>query len=69
MRRLPMPKVTEPDEGIVHYSAPANMDQVTLCGLTDWLEITPGVETEETVTCNSCLWIVDHFRRYKPDAP
>ena len=65
MAKYELDKVTEPDENLVHFCAPPGMDQVTLCGLTDWIGTTKGDRTEEDVTCNSCRTIVGHIHRHK----
>lgn len=56
-KKKPLPKITEPDEKKVHYSAPWGLDQVTLCGLSDFLGATQGVETDLPVTCFACKMI------------
>lgn len=58
-------KVTEPDEGMVHFSPPPGLDQVTLCGLTDWIDITMGEETDKPVNCNMCKRIVGHIHQHR----
>jgi hypothetical protein len=61
-------KIFEPDEGITHYAPPFGLDQVTLCGVTDWLGgRTPGVATDKPVNCHSCLQIVKHVKATKFD--
>ena len=61
-----LPRVTEPDEGLVHFQAPAGLDQVTMCGKTDWLlDRQRGEETTDPVTCWNCQVIADHFKRYR----
>lgn len=51
-------KIYEPDEGITHYDSPLGLDQVTLCGVPDWIGRGRGVVTEKPVSCNSCLALV-----------
>lgn len=54
-----LPRVTEPDEGVVHYVSPPIMGSVTLCGLTDFIgHRRPGKPTDEACTCTPCLGIV-----------
>ena len=53
-------KVYEPDEDVTHYAAPSGLDQVTLCGVPDWLGgRTPGEETNRIVNCFACQQIVN----------
>ena len=59
-----MPKITEPDEDLVHYQAFPCADAVTLCGVTDFILSTPGKPTNKPVTCRSCKAIVDYVRSY-----
>lgn len=59
MRKHPLPRITEPDENLVHFQPPLGMDQVTLCGLTDFLKAKKaGKPTRAAVTCQPCRWIV-----------
>lgn len=51
-------RVTEPDEKLVHYDSVGTLDQVTLCGLTDWIGRTQGKPTTDPVTCKPCKQIV-----------
>jgi hypothetical protein len=61
-----LPKITEPDYGdMVHYAPPPGADQVTLCGKTDWIGETAGRPVTRRVTCNLCIWIVDHIHRHR----
>lgn len=61
-------KVFEPDENKVHYGPPDGMDQVTLCGLSDFIGTSKGVETDAEVDCWACRQIVSHVkgRRFAP---
>lgn len=59
-----LPRVYEPDEKQVHYVPPDGLDQVTMCGLTDWIGATQGWETSEPLTCRSCAAFAAHFQRY-----
>lgn len=55
-----LPRVTEPDEGIIHYVAPPTADSVTLCGLTDFIgHRKRGAATRAACTCRACLSIVE----------
>jgi len=54
MAKPKMPRITEPDEGLVHYKADSLSGNATLCGLTDFLGATPGEETTASVTCSAC---------------
>jgi hypothetical protein len=66
-RRKQLPRVTEPDENLVHFCAPFGMDQITLCGLTDWLQSKKrGRPTRAPVTCQPCRWIVDYVGQHRP---
>lgn len=48
-------KVYEPDEGKTHITSPPGLDQVTLCGITDWLTSTSGdYGTDNPVDCWHC---------------
>ena len=58
-------KVIEPDEGEVHFAPPFGLDQVTLCGITDWLDVTPGEYTEKPVTCIHCKRLVAHIHAHR----
>ena len=65
---MKLPRITEPDEGLVHYKAWASADQVTLCGLTDFIgHKKRGAATKAKVTCISCKQIVEYIRDH--DAP
>ncbi|WP_122530944.1 hypothetical protein [Pseudomonas viridiflava] len=60
MAKESVPKVYEPDEGKTHYGPPPGLDQVTLCGIPDWLGgRTPGQPTAKMVNCFGCKQIVD----------
>lgn len=65
-RKKPMPRITEPDEGLIHYAGPPGADQVTLCGRTDWIGVTAGKETDEPINCQSCENFVMYFALYRP---
>lgn len=61
-----LPRVTEPDEDLVHFAPPIGLDQVTMCGKTDWIsDKQQGEETTDPVTCWHCQVIADHFKRYR----
>lgn len=54
-----LPRVTEPDAGLVHYIGPSILGNVTLCGLTDFLDHRkPGKPTKSACTCQGCLGTV-----------
>lgn len=67
-----LPRITEPDEGLIHFAACGLADAVTLCGLTDFLQAKKsGKPTSKRVTCNLCLAIVQHIyahQRYRCEA-
>lgn len=54
MKKPKMPRVLEPDEGVVHYKSDDFADAVTLCGITDWMGQAPGEDTKRSVSCNGC---------------
>ena len=58
-------KIYEPDEGIVHYGPPFGLDQVTLCGRTDWIGNTEGEPTDKPVTCWACKRYVAHIHEHR----
>jgi hypothetical protein len=62
-----LPRITEPAEGpdMVHYASPWGMDQVTLCGKTDFIGEPEGTPTRKAVTCQPCRWIVDYIRAHR----
>jgi hypothetical protein len=59
-----LPRITEPAEGRVHYAADPLSGNVTLCGRTDFLGVTPGKPTRAAVSCRLCAsiirWVKDH---------
>lgn len=59
-KHLPsLPRITEPDENLVHYGPSPLADAVTLCGLTDFIgHRQKGKSTRAKVTCNLCRDIV-----------
>lgn len=62
-----MPRVTEPDENLVHYVGDSLTGSVTLCGLTDFLRSKErGETTDAPVTCNACISIREHCAKYAP---
>lgn len=68
MAKKPLPRITEPDKGLVHFEPPLGADAVTLCGLTDFIGVTSGEPTNEPVNCNLCRWIVEHIHKHaKPN--
>lgn len=69
MKKAQMPRVTEPDEGLVHYVAPPLADAVTLCGRTDWIGVTAGRETDAPINCRLCRSIKTYCDSYAPHKP
>lgn len=62
-----MPRITEPDEGLVHFHGNPFSGSVTLCGLTDFIgHANPGVDTEEPVNCGACISIKRYCDSYAP---
>lgn len=61
-------KVLEPDENKVHYTAPIGLDQVTLCGKSDWIGDAPGEPTTAPVDCWHCQQIVTFVKGHRFDA-
>lgn len=59
-----LPRVTEPDEGLVHFQPVPWTDQVTLCGLSDWIGITMGKPTTKPVTCRMCQGIQRYIHEH-----
>jgi hypothetical protein len=64
MAKPKMPRVLEPDTGIVHYKSDDFADAVTLCGMTDWLGQTPGKDTTEALTCHGCKSIKQYCDKH-----
>lgn len=65
MGKPQLPKITEPDEDLVHYKADDLSGNVTLCGLTDFLMAKEeGEDTDEPVTCNLCQEIVRYVHSH-----
>lgn len=58
MGKSGIPRVYEPGEDTVHIAPPPRADQVTLCGLTDWIGVEPGVKTDKPLTCRACRDII-----------
>ncbi len=67
LRKPKLPLICEPDEGYIHYAPPVGMDQVTLCGITDWIHAKKkGYPVESGVmNCNACKWIVDFVNQHE----
>lgn len=53
-------RVKELDNGMVHIRARAGMDQMTLCGITDWLGTKGAEPTTGPLTCQPCRWIAEY---------
>jgi hypothetical protein len=65
-KQLTAERIYEPDEGITHYGPPSGLDQVTLCGVPDWLGgRTPGVRTDRPANCVTCMHIVKYVKATK----
>lgn len=65
MSKPRLPRITEPDEDLVHYTADFLSGNVTLCGLTDFIDATQGEETTAPMTCDACRSVVAHIRAHK----
>jgi len=60
-----LPRITEPDENLVHYVGAPSGDVVTLCGLTDFIgHKKRGERTTAKVTCYPCQNIVAHIHAH-----
>lgn len=59
-----LPRVYEPDEHTTHYASADGTDMVTLCGHTDWIGQSTGIDTQRPVDCNACQAYAAHFSRY-----
>jgi hypothetical protein len=59
-------RYAEPSEGVVHLESCGLMGNVTLCGMTDWINAPEGdgEETTDPVTCQSCLAIVEFIKTH-----
>jgi hypothetical protein len=67
MGKPQMPRVTEPDENMVHYAASIFSGSVTLCGLTDFIRaMQPGTATYLPVNCTACIEVRLHCESYAP---
>lgn len=55
-------RIYEPDEGKTHYGPPLGLDQVTLCGVPDWIGRKRGETTDRPVDCFSCMQIVKYVK-------
>lgn len=53
-------RVKELDNGMVHLNGPPGMDQMTLCGITDWIRTKGGEPTTAPLTCQPCRWIANY---------
>lgn len=70
MKKCHLEKIYEPDEDKVHYVGPLGSDQVTLCGLTDFIQNTIGYTTTKPLNCAQCERIVNWiYEHKKPIAP
>ena len=68
MAKPKLKRITEPDEGLVHYGAVGIQDAVTLCGLTDFIGATSGKATTEKVTCQGCIDLVTSVHQHAAPA-
>jgi hypothetical protein len=60
------PKIKEMKNGMIHLEPPRGADQVTLCGITDWLGDEPGkIGIASAVTCNSCRAIAEYCQAHR----
>lgn len=61
-----LPKIKEMENGMIHLEPPPGADQVTLCGLTDWLGGEKGkIGITAAVTCNPCRAIADYCQAHR----
>ena len=65
MGKPALQRVMEVEEKLVHFGSPGTADQVTLCGLTDWIGATKGVPTTKPVTCRACKNLVRHIHAHR----
>lgn len=56
-------KIYDPNK--VHIASIGFLDQVTLCGQTDWIGMEPGVKTDKPIDCAHCLEIVNIVRSHR----
>ena len=59
MTKTSLERIYEPAEGRTHFSPPGGLDQVTLCGKTDWIGEEKGRITRKPITCRACQHIVE----------
>lgn len=65
-RKKSFRRIFEPDENLVHAEAPAGLDQVTLCGITDWLQAKGrGYATKKPIDCWHCLQIIRYCQGHQ----
>ena len=64
--KKPLPKITEPSEGLVHYAGSPLSGYMTLCGITDYLlsKQKHGQHTNAPVTCEACLEVVRYVHSF-----
>lgn len=56
-----IPLIYEPDEYMTHVRPPPGMDQVTLCGLTDFIGATPETDAgNRELNCWACKQIMKY---------
>lgn len=58
-------RIRENDGGLVHLDPPINLDQVTLCGITDWIGTLGCEEVTAPVTCIPCRSIADYCQSHR----
>lgn len=60
------PKIKEIENGMVHLEPPRQLDQVTLCGITDWIGRENGkIGITAAVTCNHCRLVADYCQAHR----
>jgi hypothetical protein len=64
-RKAEFERIYEPDEDMTHYKPPLGWRSVTLCGATDWIGQTHGVDTDAPVDCNHCTAIVEYCQSHR----
>lgn len=58
-------RITEPDEGLVHIMGSPLIGNITLCGLTDFLQADEaGTYTDAPCTCEGCLDVIKYVHAH-----
>lgn len=66
-RLIPAEKVYDANNDIVHYEADGLSGNATLCGQTDFIgQIQPEI-TEDPVSCDACLSVLEFFQTHSFD--